>query len=231
MDSEQDEQDPSTEPPTHGGHDPVHRFLMHCHTITIDAQFIISSFPNADHAAVERITHQLDAIRTILSTLDDETTSEETRNSLLDFVTELLHPLEQFLTHPPPPANSLVPLIHTGRPGRPRYVLDLDRAILLHDLGNTWQGVAYAMGVTRQTLYNRLNEAGLSTARKEYTDIGDEDLDEHVAEISLKHPFVGSTIVMGHLEAKGIHLQRLRVQDSLRRVDALGVLVRYAPSC
>ncbi|PBK91229.1 hypothetical protein ARMGADRAFT_883414, partial [Armillaria gallica] len=31
--------------------------------------------------------------------------------------------------------------------------------------------------------------------------------------------------ILGHLEAKGIHLPRERVQESLRRVDAIGVLV------
>jgi hypothetical protein len=82
------------------------------------------------------------------------------------------------------------------------------------------------MGVTRKTLYRRLKSAGISRARREFTEITDEALDEIVAEISLFHPFVGSVIVSGHLESRGIHLPRLRVQDSLRRVDEIGVLVR-----
>ena len=51
-------------------------------------------------------------------------------------------------------------------------------------------------------------------------------LDEIVAEIGRQHPFIGSTIMQGHLEARGIHISRTRVQQSLRRVDAIGVLVR-----
>ncbi|KAJ6612469.1 hypothetical protein B0H10DRAFT_1807429, partial [Mycena sp. CBHHK59/15] len=35
------------------------------------AQFIVDSLPNAEQPAVERLTHQLSAIRTILATLDD----------------------------------------------------------------------------------------------------------------------------------------------------------------
>lgn len=38
--------------------------------------------------------------------------------------------------------------------------------------------------------------------------MGEEELDEIVAEISLSHPFVGSTIISGHLEARGIHLPK-----------------------
>ncbi|KAJ7761442.1 hypothetical protein B0H16DRAFT_1414953 [Mycena metata] len=52
-------------------HDNVHHFLMEAHHIAQEAQFIIDSLPNAETPAVERVTHQLSAIRTILSTLDD----------------------------------------------------------------------------------------------------------------------------------------------------------------
>jgi hypothetical protein len=51
-------------------------------------------------------------------------------------------------------------------------------------------------------------------------------LDELVSEISLSHPFVGSTIILEHLEAWGIHLPPKQIQDSLWRVDEIGVLVR-----
>lgn len=83
------------------------------------------------------------------------------------------------------------------------------------------------MGITRSTLYNHMNSAGLSTARKEWTPIEDTDLDKVVAEIAQEHPFVGSTIILGHLETRGIHLPPKRVQESLRRVDSVGVLLRY----
>ncbi|KAJ7302742.1 hypothetical protein DFH08DRAFT_904824, partial [Mycena albidolilacea] len=84
------------------------------------------------------------------------------------------------------------------------------------------------MGVIRQTLYNHMDNAGRSTARREWTEISDLALDERVAEISLLHPFSGSAIISGHLEARSIHVPRKRVQDSLRRVDEIGVLVRWS---
>jgi hypothetical protein len=44
-------------------------------------------------------------------------------------------------------------------PGRPRYYLDLDRAHLLHNLGNTYEEIALAMGVDHKTLYRQFVEA------------------------------------------------------------------------
>jgi hypothetical protein len=206
--------------------DPFHHFFMECHKIGIEAQFLVDALPNADQAAVERAVHQLDAIRTILSNLDDPQSSAEQLAELITYVTNLLLPLESHLHHPPPPPASNLPRNYTNRRGRPGYVLDLDRANLLHDLGNTWSDVANAMQVSRRTLYNHMATTGRSTARREWSDITDDELDELVSEISLSHPFIGSTILLGHLEAQGLHLPPKRVQESLRRVDRIGTLVR-----
>lgn len=209
-------------------HDAVHHFLMESHRIATEAQFIVDSLPNAEPAAVERVVHQLDAIRIILLSFDDPVTSLQETEHLISYVNFLLALLEAFLAAPPPPVNTRVPREHTNVAGRPRYTLDLNRAHELHQLGNTWKDIADAMRVVRQTLYNHMALDGRSTGRKEWSEILDEDLDQLVAEISVAHPFVGSAIVQGHLEAQGIHIPRLRVQESLRRVDAMGVLVRCA---
>lgn len=206
--------------------DSVHRFLMESHKITIEAQFIIDSLPNAETPAVERIVHQLGAIQTLLSNLNDPWTSEARRTTLIDHTNSLLLPLEHFLNNPPPPPSDRTRRSYTGLAGRPTYVLDLNRAVLLHNLGNTWKDISKALGVSRSTLYNHMDAAGISTARKEFTAIEDAELDAIVAEIAQEHPFVGSTIILGHLETRGIHLPPKRVQESLRRVDSVGVLLR-----
>ncbi|KAF7353177.1 Ethylene-and jasmonate-responsive plant defensin [Mycena sanguinolenta] len=208
--------------------DSVRHFLMECHKISIEAQFIVDSLPNAETPAVERVTHQLDAIQEILVGLNDPYLHGEDLDSLILYVTSLLSRLEDFLACPPLPAHAHIPRQHRSGRGRPAYVLDLQRAILLHDLGNPWDDVAKAMGVSRATIYNHLQAAGLSSARQEWSTLSDTELDKLVSEISQAHPFVGSTIIMGHLEGLGIHLPRARVQESLRRVDRLGVLVRWS---
>lgn len=206
--------------------DPVHTFLMEAHNICVEAQFVVDSLPNAELPAVERSTHQLGAVRQIVSVLEDDSVTEAVRQELLDFIQELLTPLEDFITNPPPPANVFVEREASGRPGRPKYKLRLTRVQQLHDLGNTYEEIAKAMGVHRKTLTRHMESEGIPTARRAFTEIDDGSLDEIVAEISLARPFVGSVIVSGHLESRGIHLPRLRVQDSLRRVDEMGVLVR-----
>jgi hypothetical protein len=204
----------------------LQRFFLECQHIATEAQFIIDSLPNAEEPAVERILHQLDAIRTILFNLHDPATTEADKENLIAFILHLMAPLQRHLTEPPPPVNASIPRASTSSVGRPAYILDLDRAIGLHQLGNTWEDIATAMGVTRQTLYNHMHEAGLATARRAWSDIDDEQLDELVREISFSHPYVGSKIVLGHLESRGIHLPLLRIQESLNRVDRIGVLVR-----
>ena len=134
--------------------------------------------------------------------------------------------LQDFLDHPPPPVANSLPRRRTGMPGRPAYRLDTDRIYLLHDLGNTWGDIAKAYGVDRKTIFNHLKQAGLTQPGREFTEISDDALDEIVSEFSSKHPFSGSGILRGFLESLDIHLPRKRVQESLKRVDTLGVLSR-----
>ncbi|KAF7371591.1 Integrase catalytic domain-containing protein [Mycena venus] len=171
--------------------DPVHTFLMEAHNICVQAQFIVDSLPNAEIPAVERSTHQLGAVRRVVAVIDDPAITEDIRETLIADVDKLLSPLEDFLANPPPPPGASLPRVHTGLPGRPRYSLDLQRALLLHDLGNSWTDISHAMGVDRKTLYRQFEVAGISTARREFTDITDNALDEIVAEISLSHPWAG----------------------------------------
>ncbi|KAJ7652771.1 hypothetical protein DFH06DRAFT_1418395 [Mycena polygramma] len=212
------------------GHDETHRFFMECHQISNESQFLVDSLPNVETAAVERACRQLNAIRVILVALNDPHSAAEDLEHLIAYIDSLLYPLDDFLSHPPLPPHTHIPVEQTGKRGRPAYKLDLDGAILLHDLGNTWYDIAKAMGISRSTLYAHMGDRGLSIARKEWSELTDEELDEIVSEISLAHPFVGTTVVLGHLEARQLHLPRARVQESLRRVDRVGVLVRYAVS-
>ena len=209
----------------------ITQFYIESHRVVTQAHFIIQSLPNADLRTVERMASELDAIRCILVGMDDQYTTPEEISELIDLVDTLLHPLEQFISSPPPPANTHIPRAPpTGRRGRPSYTLDTARIQELHNLGNSWVDIANTLGVSRKTLYNHLRAIGVRHTRRAYTDLDDDELDALVKEISQNHPYSGSTIIQGHLEARNIHIPRLRVQESLRRVDAVGVLVRYVLS-
>ncbi|KAJ7258328.1 hypothetical protein C8J57DRAFT_534716 [Mycena rebaudengoi] len=149
------------------GRDEIRHFFKECHQITSEAQFLVNSLPHAETEAVERATRQLNAVRVTLVALNDPHSTAEQIEHLAHYVDSLIRPLELFLDQPPPPARAHIPCHHTNKPGRPTYSLDMNRAHLLHDLGNTWDDVAKAMGVARSTIYKHLKDHGLSSARKE----------------------------------------------------------------
>jgi hypothetical protein len=208
--------------------DATNAFFLHADRMLRDAQFIVDSLPNVETFSVERALRQLHAIHLVLVNLNDDWLGQNEVERLIQLVLDISGPLQEFYDTPPPPRNVGTSTIPTESPfgGRPKLDLNLAEALCLHNLGNSWGAIAEAMGVSRQTIYNHLHEAGHSSSRKQFTDITDEELDERVSAISLDHPFSGCAIIMGHLEGLGIHLPAARVQECLRRVDALGVLVR-----
>ncbi|PPQ75955.1 hypothetical protein CVT26_005783 [Gymnopilus dilepis] len=211
--------------------DSVHQFLMNSDKLVQEARFIISSIPNVDIASVERSLRQLHATVAILVALEDPALSARDINDLVGLVNNLIIQLEEFRDRPPLPRNFGVSTeAPNGRRGRPRYQINLDRAKELHDLGNSWDAVATALGVGRKTLGRHFGYAGLSAERAPYTDIDDEALDEHIADISLQHPMAGSSIMDGHLKSRGVVVPRIRIQESLQRVDAIGVMLSLRSS-
>src|ERR1700761_2392230 len=214
-----------TQRASHSAGDAFQRFLRQADKVVKDARFVADSMPNVEPFAVERALRRLQAVHDILTGTQDPWLKPGEVSSLVDCVISLGQELEAFQAAGPPPRNiGTSTLPSTG--GRPRYDLDLQQAIHLHDMGIPWLSVADALGVSRGTLNSHLKDAGLSSARPQYTEISDDDLDEKVAEISMKHPFSGRTIVGGHLRSIDIHVSNERVRECLRRVDALGTVAR-----
>ncbi|RXM29934.1 hypothetical protein EOD39_8355 [Acipenser ruthenus] len=56
--------------------------------------------------------------------------------------------------------------------------------------------------------------------------LDDDELDSVVSEIYHNHPNTGYKMMLGHLKSRGILIQTFRVQESLRRVDPEGTLMR-----
>lgn len=208
--------------------DGVYVFFKQSDRILRESQFIVDSLPNVEMFSLERAIRLLYAICNVLEDLQDPRLTADQILAYRNRAINLAQPLVAFQNQPPPPRNIGTSVLPSEGRGRPRYDLDLVRAIELHDLGSSWESIADALGVTRQTLYNHLRAAGLPTHRPVFTEISDNDLDQIIAEISLAHPLSGSTIILGHLESRHIHIPVLRVQESLQRVDPVGVLLRYA---
>ena len=68
-----------------------------------------------------------------------------------------------------------------------------------------------------------MNDAGIF---RSYTEIDEASFDNIVREIKSEDPNAGEVMVMGHLRAKGFHIQCQKIRDSIHRVDPEGVASR-----
>ena len=109
--------------------------------------------------------------------------------------------------------------------GRPRVNVDIEDIEFLRGLRFPYTEIAGILGISRATLYRRLDEEGIDRDSK-YTDITDGDLDREIVEIKLEHPNDGERLLIGHLASRGIIVPRTRVRASIHRVDPENTAVR-----
>ena len=81
--------------------------------------------------------------------------------------------------------------------------------------------IATMMSVSEITIYRPMRCYGLS--KRTFSDVTEKWLDAHVAEIAKGFLFCGEKMFKQILEQKGIKVQRMRLWDSVHRVDAEGV--------
>ncbi len=96
----------------------------------------------------------------------------------------------------------------------------MDDVEFLRGMSFTWSKIAQLLGISRSTLYRRLNEEGVPN-HLSYSEISDEQLDEFIEEIKQAHPNDGERMMIGHLARRGIIVQRARLRASIHRVDPI----------
>lgn len=112
-----------------------------------------------------------------------------------------------------------------GNVGRPRLNIEGET---LHDLLTTnlpLTTLARFSGISRSTMYRRMQEHNLSV-RSCYSDMSDDLLDQKVRSIKARMPHAGYRMVKGSLEAMGHRISWKRVKMSLQRVDGAGIISR-----
>ena len=96
-------------------------------------------------------------------------------------------------------------------PGRPAIALNFEEVELLRRFHFTWCQIAEILGVSRSTLYRRIEEEGLSPDLV-YASISDAELDHQVEAIKQMHPNDGERLMIGHLRSRGIFVPRSRIR-------------------
>ena len=119
---------------------------------------------------------------------------------------------------------------YRGRVGRPSMHVTPEQLNVLHnEAGFRWADVSRILGVSERTIRRRRHEFGLAVGRQiAFSEISDNDLDNHVREILSMTPSSGGRLVEGGLRSRGLHIQRRRIQDSIRRVDPVIRTLRSA---
>jgi hypothetical protein len=203
-------------------------FFIEAGKIVQQAENLLQAAPNVERSSIEQSLSQLEAIRIALYNFDNRQSTADELQNMIHAVTELMSRLTAI--YDDPIDNDILQpetLASGPKGGRPALVIDLEVVLHLWDIGCKWVDIAKALGCSRQTLYNHLKSANITVERKTFTQISNYDLDIRVLAISREHPFIGSTIMKGHLEAQEIHVSLKRVKESLKRVDPEAVLLRY----
>ena len=108
--------------------------------------------------------------------------------------------------------------------GRPRLNVSKEDILELRRLNYSWAKIACMLGVSRQTLYRRLNEYGIDTDT--YTNISESELDELLKQIKSEHPNFGEVMLQGHLLHMDIKVPRAMLRSAIHRIDHANTVCR-----
>ena len=103
--------------------------------------------------------------------------------------------------------------------GRPKCEVNQEEVEYLRSLRFSWSKIANIIGISRATLYRRLDEWQLPREAY-YSSISDSDLDQLVCRIKVQqNPNIGEVMLMAALKVRNVWVQRARLRASIQRVD------------
>ncbi|KAL5510475.1 hypothetical protein EMCRGX_G006027 [Ephydatia muelleri] len=110
-----------------------------------------------------------------------------------------------------------VAVMRTGDRGRPKILLNTSQLADMLQLHFKVPHIARLFGVSVRTIRRRMKDAGLYVSDL-YCTLSDAQLDEVVRNVFQQFPNSGYCMMAGHLRHLNIHVQQLRIRDSLHRI-------------
>ena len=101
-----------------------------------------------------------------------------------------------------------------------------DVILELRQLNYSWNKIATMMGISRWTLYRRLDEFGIDATT--FTDISEPHLDEVLRDIKRQHPNYGEVMLQGCLLHMNIKVPRAMLRQAIHRVDHINTVYRQS---
>ena len=115
-------------------------------------------------------------------------------------------------------------IFHYRYAGRPRLEVSKEAILSLKQLNYSWTKIARMLGISRHTLYRRLEEYDIDTAT--YTDISLPELNELLSQVKAEHPNFGEVMLQGHLLQMGIKIPRAKLRSAIHCVDHANTVCR-----
>ncbi|XP_054775572.1 uncharacterized protein LOC129284129 isoform X2 [Lytechinus pictus] len=123
--------------------------------------------------------------------------------------------------------NHLCHRVTDGRLGASRYDISMQQLQLMVGARFTVRNMSQMLyPVSPRTISRRLQTANLHL--REYSAITNNDLDGRVTGYHRRYPNAGYRTMLSMLRQDGVHVQRMRLRQSLQRVDPVGVAIRWS---
>ena len=119
-----------------------------------------------------------------------------------------------------------VAVMRTGDRGRPKFLLNTSQLADMLQLHFKVPHIARLFGVSVRTIRRRMKDAGLYVSDL-YCTLSDAQLDDVVRNVFQQFPNSGYRMMAGHLRHLNIHVQQLRIRDSLHRISPASLAVRW----
>eukprot|EP01084_Bolivina_argentea_P193125 331382_1 len=177
----------------------------------------------SDAAFAETLLTGLDAIVGEVAAVDDV----EERGGINSWWDPDIHDLLQHESEQQQIIRDSIHHVHTGAVGRPSLNIPEELLQDLIDGGYSAQDIADLVGRPRSTIYNKAKSYGLKF--NPGSTLSEEQIDFFVDSVKRDYPRWGRKMVRAAVKLRyGVVIPQRKVSESLRRVDPIGAVTRWA---